>query len=171
MSDTKTPFTFNTEEELIRFVELQIGAGGWDDVPFVAARLERQAQELSLAKVYDITVQDSVKLNIGDYSSAERGVFLKGQCVVPAGATEEKRLLLIRKETKRLQLIASTQVAAIVADTMARDGINNVGWHRMFLDIFKVMRQRCYNAFGLKDPDATAAPTNATTTQNQEKIP
>lgn len=104
----------------------------------------------SLFEEVSITVNANNKLNIGDYSSAERGVFLGAKVKIPANLPPEERMNAILTETRKLQLMAETQLAAIAASTMARDGLNHAGWHRMFVQIFEVVRKRCLEAFGVK---------------------
>lgn len=111
---------------------------------------------------FHITVGAATKLNIGDYSSAERSIHLGSDIRIPRG-TPEENLMRLREEIKKLQMIAELQTAAIVTEVMSRDGLNNPGWHGMFMGIFRRVLDLTRKAYGIVTPPlvtvTTAPPT------------
>lgn len=154
--------TIELTPEVRRAIADSIFNGSWDHaVAERAAILNPQPvemEELSISASADNT------LNLGDYSSAKRGIFLSAKVKVPSSQTPAERLETWRVETKKLQTLVELQMAAIVTEAMSRDGLNNIQWHRTFVGIFQLFLTRTYKVFGLEVPAAPAA-----TQTNQEK--
>lgn len=97
-----------------------------------------------------ITAQAANKLNIGDYSSADRGVFLKREIEINSDKSEQEKFAIIVMETKKLQMIAELQLAAITAEAMNRDNLNNAGWSNIFNGIWKRTKAITERLFGIE---------------------
>ena len=68
---------------------------------------------------FKISVNANQKLNLGDYSSAERGLFLSREVLIPEGVPEAEAFKILQDETRKLQFMAEAQLTAIVMHHMA----------------------------------------------------
>lgn len=145
--------------EVRRAIADSIFNGEWDHaVAERAAILNPQPvemEELSISASADNT------LNLGDYSSAKRGIFLSTKVKVPSNQTPAERLESWRIETKKLQTLVELQMAAIVAEAMSRDGLANIQWHKTFINIFQMFLGRTYKVFGVEPPKQVESTTQA----------
>lgn len=85
---------------------------------------------------YKISVNASEKLNMGDYTSAERGLFLSREVLIPEGVTEEEGFKILQDETRKIQFMAEAQLKAIIMHHMAAMKENS-GYARTWFELAK----------------------------------
>ena len=68
---------------------------------------------------FKISVNANEKLNMGDYTSAERGLFLSREVLIPEGVPEDEAFKILQDETRKLQFMAEAQLKAIIMHHMA----------------------------------------------------
>lgn len=87
---------------------------------------------------YTISGSAENTLNIGNYSSAKRGVFVGKKFKLPANLDSQETFKILREETKKLQMLAEAQLSGICAEAMGPEGFNDNSWHnvanRMFVN-------------------------------------
>ena len=87
---------------------------------------------------YTISGSAENTLNIGNYSSAKRGVFVGKKLKLPANLDSQETFKILREETKKLQMLAEAQLSGICAEAMGPEGFNDNSWHnvatRMFIN-------------------------------------
>ena len=89
-------------------------------------------------------------LNIGNYSSAKRGVFVGRKLRVPRDLTEAARYELLKTETKKLQFLAEAQLSGICKEAMGPGGFNDTSWHNVVSGIFVRATKRVKELFETK---------------------
>lgn len=85
---------------------------------------------------YKISVNANEKLNMGDYTSAERGLFLSREVLIPEGVSEEEGFKILQDETRKLQFMAEAQLKAIIMHHMAAMKENS-GYARTWFELAK----------------------------------
>jgi hypothetical protein len=103
-----------------------------------------------------ISANAANKLNLGDYSSAERGVFMSKEIQVDESLSAQEQIDFIRNETKKLQTICEAQLAGIVAAFFTKEGLNQSHWvdvhNRMFTKALAMVK----SAFGIAEAPKAA---------------
>ena len=89
-------------------------------------------------------------LNIGNYSSAKRGVFVGRKLRVPRDLPEAQRYELLKTETKKLQFLAEAQLSGICKEAMGPGGFNDTSWHNVVSGIFVRATKRVKELFETK---------------------
>lgn len=87
---------------------------------------------------YTISGSAENTLNIGNYSSAKRGVFVGKKFKLPANLDSQETFKILRDETKKLQMLAEAQLSGICAEAMGPESFNDNSWYnvasRMFIN-------------------------------------
>lgn len=107
----------------------------------IAKILEKTHQPLTLVEAiefdeYTLSGTAENTLNIGNYSSAKRGVFVGRKLRVPRDLPEAQRYELLKTETKKLQFLAEAQLSGICQEAMGPSGFNDTSWHAVVSKIF-----------------------------------
>ena len=136
-TDKVPHIAFDTKEELDAYIEEQVKA----------------AQVLPDIE-FTISANAANKLNLGNYSSADRGVFMSKKLLIPAHLSQEEKFNLIREETKKLQLLCEAQLAGIVAEYMGKEGFDDSTWTALHKKIFTKAIRAAKACFGIVDPPA-----------------
>lgn len=85
---------------------------------------------------YTISGSAENTLNIGNYSSAKRGVFVGKKLKLPANLDSQETFKILRDETKKLQMLAEAQLSGICAEAMGPEGFNDNSWHNVATRMF-----------------------------------
>ena len=99
---------------------------------------------------FTISVNAENTLNLGNYSSAKRGVFISKKIRLPADVTPEVEQRTLEDETKRLQAQSEMQLAWIVQTSMKEFG--NAEWGGLHAKIYWKARSIAFKLFGIEDP-------------------
>lgn len=105
---------------------------------------------------FKINVHAANKLNVGDYSSVERGLFLSRDVLIPEGTPEEEVFKILQTETRKIQFMADAQVAAIVLHVM-NDMEKDVD--SGFIRTWKKLATASWNGFANKSRKLFGLPT------------
>lgn len=100
-----------------------------------------------------ISANAANKLNLGNFSSADRGVFMSKKILIPGNLSEQEQFDLIRKETKKLQHLCEAQLAGIVAEYMSQEGYDDSTWTNLHKKIFTKAIRAAKAVFGIIDPN------------------
>lgn len=106
----------------------------------------------------EITISANAEntLNLGNYSSAKRGVFISKKIRIPADSTSEFEQKTIEEETKKLQAQAEMQLSWIVQTSMKEFG--NAEWGSLHAKVYWKARAIAFKLFGVVDPLAPKEP-------------
>lgn len=115
---------------------------------------------------FTISVTASNKLNLGDYSSAERDLSLSRKVLIPAGVAEPDAFIILQSETRKLQFMVEAQLAAIVVHTMAEIEKSSGGgyaatWKKLGSSAWTGFANKARKLFGLPTMEEEKAAKDA----------
>lgn len=116
-------------------------------IPVPGAMLELAAE--TLFDEYTLSGSAENTLNIGNYSSAKRGVFVGRKLQVPRDLPEAERFKLLTSEVKKLQFLAEAQLSGICKEAMGPNGFNDTSWHKIVSGVFTNAMARAKDLFGV----------------------
>jgi hypothetical protein len=121
-----------------------------------AKKSEEKAVVMEPIELEEITISGSAEntLNIGNYSSAKRGVFIGRKLKVPADMPSDKLYTVLREETRKLQMLAEAQLAGICAEAMGPEGFNDNSWFTVTKKVFLTSLAKAKTMFGVVDRPA-----------------
>lgn len=98
---------------------------------------------------YTISGSAENTLNLGNYSSAKRGVFVGRKLQVPRDLPEAERFKLLSSEVKKVQFLAEAQLSGICKEAMGPNGFNDTSWHKIVSGVFTNAMARAKDLFGV----------------------
>lgn len=98
-----------------------------------------------------ISANAANKLNLGDYSSAERGVFMSKEIQVDESLPAQEQIDFIRNETKKLQVLCEAQLAGIVSAFFSKECLNQPHWTNVHNSTFTKAIGMVKAAFGIAE--------------------
>ena len=115
--------------------------------PVPGAQLEIVPE--TLFDEYTISGSAENTLNLGNYSSAKRGVFVGRKLQVPRDLPEAERFKLLSGEVKKVQFLAEAQLSGICKEAMGPNGFNDTSWHKIVSGVFTNAMARAKDLFGV----------------------
>lgn len=121
-------------------------------------KIQPVAQEAIEEEEYTISGSAENTMNLGNYSSAKRGVFVGKKLKIAKNLSDAERFAKLREETKKVQMLAETQLSGICMEAMGPSGFDDASWLTISSRVFKNAMAKTKAVFGIKDePKAPAA--------------
>lgn len=121
---------------------------------------EPKAQVIDSIEEEEYTISGSAEntMNLGNYSSAKRGVFVGKKFKIAKNLSDAERFAKLREETKKVQMLAETQLSGICMEAMGPSGFDDASWLTISSRVFKNAMAKTKAVFGIKEePKAPAA--------------
>jgi hypothetical protein len=132
--------------------------------------VDQSAVELQLKEIQawrfakmTITANAANKMNLGNYSSADRGIFMSKEIFVDMLLPADKRLEFIQNETRVLQFMCEAQLGADMHNIMKMPGdFFNKAWADLGLQMYSTFIKKVRDVMGIpQPPPKPAAPPAA----------
>jgi hypothetical protein len=125
--------------------------------------VELQLKEIQAKRFAEMTISANAanKMNLGDYSSADRGIFMSKKIFVDMLLPADKRLEFIQNEARALQFICEAQLGGIMRQVMSQPGeFFNKAWAEVGLHMYSTFIKKVRDVMGIpQPPPKPAAPT------------
>lgn len=129
-----------------------------------AVIVEKHKEEVKPAPImteYVISASANNTLNIAQYTSAKRDIFMSKKIFIDDSIGDAKVFEILRNETRKLQALVEAQLASIIAQATAPEALNNAEWCKIHKTIFNKFLGITKKLYGIEDKVADANPPPA----------
>ena len=120
-----------------------------------ANEVRLQLKEIQPWRFAEMTISANAanKMNLGNYSSADRGIFMSKKIFIDQMLTATEQLAFIQDETRALQFMCEAQLGADMSHLMSQPGdFFNKAWADVGRQMYSVFIKKVRDVMGIPQP-------------------